>query len=291
MEGVLVVDKPGGMTSHDVINHIRRAAGTRRVGHAGTLDPLATGVLLVCVGRATRLVEYLVGQPKTYVTTVRLGQTTNTYDADGEVVQTRPVTHLTPNIIAQALAAFRGPIQQKPPLYSAIKIDGQPLYKLARRGETVAVPPRDVTIYDLSLLALDLPDIELEVTCSSGTYVRSLAYDLGEALGCGGHVAALRRTAVGNFTIQDTVALATLTQETVSNYLLPMATAVAHLPRLNLNAEETEHIQNGRPIGREGHQLEADLAQVFGADGRFLGIVTVRHNSWQPHKIFYPMGE
>jgi tRNA pseudouridine55 synthase len=291
MEGVLVIDKPGGMTSHDVVNRIRRVTGVRRVGHAGTLDPLATGVLLVCVGRATRLVEYLVGRPKTYVTTVRLGQTTNTYDADGEVVAERPFTHITPDLINQSLAAFRGTIQQQPPLYSAIKKDGQPLYKLARRGEIVDVPPREVTIFELSLLAVNLPEIELHVTSSSGTYVRSLAHDLGEALGCGGHVVALRRTAVGNFTTHEAVPLATLNQANVTDFLLPMTTAVAHLPRLDLNAEETEDIQYGQQIARRGDQSEADLVQAYGADGRFVGIVTARDDYWQPHKIFHPMGE
>jgi tRNA pseudouridine55 synthase len=236
-------------------------------------------------------VEYLVGQPKTYVTTVRLGQTTNTYDADGEVVAERPFSHITPDLINQSLAPYRGTIQQQPPLYSAIKKDGQPLYKLARRGEIVDVPPREVTIFELSLLAVNLPEIELHVTSSSGTYVRSLAHDLGEALGCGGHVVALRRTAVGNFTTQEAVPLATLNQANVTDFLLPMTTAVAHLPRLDLNAEETEDIQYGRQIARRRDQPEAELAQVFGADGRFVGIVTARNDSWQPHKIFHPMGE
>jgi tRNA pseudouridine55 synthase len=291
IEGLLVIDKPGGMTSHDVVNHIRRVTGVRRVGHAGTLDPLATGVLLVCVGRATRLVEYLVGQPKTYVTTIRLGQTTSTYDADGEVMEERPALHITPDLISQSLTSFRGTIQQKPPLYSAIKKDGQPLYKLARRGQTTDVPLREVTIYELSLLTVNLPEITLQITCSSGTYVRSMAHDLGEALGCGGHVAMLRRTAVGSFTSQEAVPLITLNSENVIHKLLPMETAVAHLPYLNLNAEETKNLQHGRPVARQSHHPEAALVQAFGEDGRFIGVIAARHNSWQPHKIFHPMGE
>jgi tRNA pseudouridine55 synthase len=291
IEGVLVVDKPPAMTSHDVVNGVRRVAGLRRVGHAGTLDPLATGVLLVCVGRATRLVEYLVGQPKTYVTAVQLGQTTNTYDADGEVVAERPFSHITRDTIAQALTAFRGPIQQKPPIYSAIKKDGQPLYKLARRGETIDVPVRAVTIYELSLLSVTLPIIELEMTCSSGTYVRSLAHDLGEALGCGGHVTALRRTAVGDFKVQNAVPLATLTPDNVSDYLLPTETAVAHLPALHLNSDEIEDIQHGRPIARQATHPAAELVQIVAADGRFWGVAVAQGYTWRPHKIFQPMGE
>lgn len=291
IEGLLVVDKPAGMTSHDVINRVRRVAGLRRVGHAGTLDPLATGVLLVCLGRATRLVEYLVGQPKTYVTTVRLGQTTDTYDADGEVVQERPFAHITPVLITQALAPLRGPIQQKPPIYSAIKKDGQPLYKLARRGEQVEVPLREVTIYELSLLALNLPEIELEINCSSGTYVRSLAHDLGEALGCGGHVASLRRTAVGNFTAAQAVALADLTRDTMGDFLQPMITAVAHLPRLDLSIEEATDMENGRFVQQQPNQPQADLVQAYAADGRFVGIAKANDALWQPHKIFPAMGD
>ena len=291
LEGVLVVDKPGGMTSHDVVNRIRRVAGTRRVGHAGTLDPLATGVLLVCVGRATRLVEYLVGQSKTYVTTVRLGQVTNTYDAGGEVVQERPVSHITSTQIIQALAQFRGTIQQKPPIYSAIKKDGQPLYKLARQGKDVVVPLREVMIYDLSLLAVDLPEIELEMTVSSGMYVRSLAHDLGEVLGCGGHVATLRRTAVGDFLVKNAVALDTLTVDNVGDFLQSMTTAVAHLPRLDLNVSETAELTNGRVITRQSHQPQAELVQAYAVDGRFVGIVKASGANWRAHKIFHAMGE
>lgn len=291
LEGVLVVDKPGGMTSHDVVNRVRRVAGTRRVGHAGTLDPLATGVLLVCVGRATRLVEYLVGQPKTYVTTVRLGQATNTYDGDGEVVVERPFTHITPSLITQSLDSFRGTIQQKPPMYSAIKKDGQPLYKLARQGKEVDVPAREVTIDDLRLLAVNLPEVELTMTCSSGTYVRSLAHDLGEVLGCGGHVVRLRRTAVGDFTVAQAVELDSLTRDNVGDFLRPMATAVAHLPRLDLGEADVVDMENGRFVPRQSSQPQAELVQVFGEDGRFIGVAKANGQMWQPHKIFHAMGE
>ena len=286
-----MIDKPGGMTSHDVVNRIRRVVGTRRVGHAGTLDPLATGILLACVGRATRLVEYLVGQSKTYVTTVRLGQRTNTYDADGEVVAERPFAHITHPLISQSLEPFRGTIQQKPPIYSAIKKDGQPLYKLARRGEEVDVPLREVTIYKLSLLAVNLPEIELELTCSSGTYVRSLAHDLGEALGCGGHVASLRRTAVGDFTINQAVSLDDLTRDNVADFLRPMAMAVIHLPRLDLSADEVVDVENGRFVLRQSHHPQAELVQAYTPDGRFIGVAKANGRMWRPHKIFHAMGE
>lgn len=291
MAGLLIVDKPEGVTSHDVVNRIRRLAGTRRVGHAGTLDPLATGVLLVCVGRATRLVEYLVGQPKQYVTAVRLGQTTNTYDAEGEVVAERPFAHLTPAVIDEALAQFRGPIQQKAPIYSAIKKNGQPLYKLARQGKAVELPVRQVTLYELSLLAATLPEIELQLTCSSGTYVRSLAHDLGEALGCGGHVSRLRRTAVGDFSLEQATALEALTAENIGAFLQPLTLAVAHLPRLDLAEEEVAALANGRFVVRQPHQSDAEWVQVYGEDGRFVGIARGHEALWQPHKIFHAIGE
>ena len=167
-EGLLVIDKPDGITSHDVVKQVRRLSQIRRVGHAGTLDPLATGVLLVCLGRATRLIEYLMGQPKTYVGTVRLGQSTNTYDAEGEITQQRPVT-VTEADIAAALPLFRGNIEQVPPLFSALKRQGQPLYKLARQGETVYLEPRPVTIYRLDMLRWEPPSLPRRVACSAGS--------------------------------------------------------------------------------------------------------------------------
>lgn len=285
-EGILNIDKPGGMTSHDVIQRIRRLTRIRRVGHAGTLDPLATGVLLVCVGRAARLVEYLVGHDKVYETAVRLGQTTNTYDAEGEVVRERPFAHVTPGQIEQTLTQFRGSIQQKPPLYSAIKKEGRPLYKLARAGIKVDLPPRDVTVYALELLAVDLPQIRLHVACSSGTYVRSLAYDLGEALGCGGHVMELRRTAVDDFTVATAVPLDDLTETNWQDYLLASDTAVAHLPRLDLTAAETSQLQNGQRPPRPANQPPASLLRAYDPAGQFVGTITAHEEYLQARKIF-----
>ena len=286
-EGLLTIDKPGGMTSHDVVNRIRRLMDIRRIGHAGTLDPLATGVLLLCIGRTTRLVEYLVGHDKVYEVTVRLGQTTNTYDAEGEVVLERPFTHLTIAQIEQALAPFRGPIQQKPPIYSAIKKDGQPLYKLARAGVEVDVPARKVTIHALDILNVALPEVRLRTACSSGTYIRSLAHDLGEALGCGGHVTALRRTAVGDFAVTDAVPLADLTALNWSEHILAGETAVAHLPRLDLTADQTAALQNGQRPPRQTDQPQSPLLRAYDAAGQFIGIVTAHAEYLQARKIFH----
>jgi tRNA pseudouridine55 synthase len=284
-EGLLNVDKPPNMTSHDVVQRMRRVAGVRRVGHAGTLDPLATGVLVLLLGRAARLVEYLVGQPKTYLTEVRLGQSTTTYDAEGAIVAERPL-QVDATAIAQALEAFRGEIQQRAPIYSAIKKDGQPLYKLARRGEAVEPPLRTVTIYALDLLDWSPPCARLRVVCSAGTYIRSLAHDLGEALGCGGHVAALRRTAVGAFGVETAVALDALTPENWRDYLLPPETAVQRLPRLDLDDFAVQELSHGRRLPWRPGQPVQPLARAHAPEGTFLGIVALEDQSWQPRKLF-----
>lgn len=286
-EGLLVIDKPGGITSHDVINQIRRLSQIRRVGHAGTLDPLATGILLVCLGRATRLIEYLVGQPKTYVGTVRLGQRTNTYDAEGEITQQQPVT-VTETEIAAALSHFRGNIQQTPPLFSAIKKQGQPLYKLARRGETVVLEPRLVTIYELEMIRWESPHVTMRVVCSAGTYIRSLAHDLGELLGCGGHLAALRRTAIGMFDLNAAAPLASLTSDNWHNHLLAPEEAVRHLPRLDLTDFQADMLQKGQLPHREAAQPVMALLRGYDERGRFLGIISPWRDSWKVEKLLPP---
>lgn len=287
-EGILNIDKPQRLTSHDVVNQVRRLSQTRRVGHAGTLDPLATGVLLVCLGRATRLIEYLAEQPKTYETTLHLGQETDTYDAEGVLVATQAVT-VTSTDVAAALPQFRGEIQQTPPMFSAIKKDGQPLYKLARRGIEVERPARMVTIYELSLLSCQLPFITLRVVCSAGTYIRSLAHDLGQALGCGGHVAALRRTTIGPFQISQAVSLADLTAERLVTALLPSDRAVRHLPLLVLSPMEAAYLYQGRRLPRQPRHPYAPLARAYDQAGVFVGIVAADGDQWQPRKVFAPM--
>ena len=286
LSGILCVDKPLGMTSHDVVGRVRRVAGLRRVGHAGTLDPLATGVLLLALGRAARLIEYLVGHDKVYETTVRLGQTTATYDAEGNVLEERPFTHLILPQIEKALAQFRGNILQQPPLYSAIKQGGQPLYKLARQGKTeVERPYRPVTIHELTLLNWEPPNLALRIGCSSGTYIRSLGHDLGEALGCGGHLSALRRLAVGDFGLETAVPLDTLTPDNITNYLLPPETAVRHLPRLDLPETAAADILQGKPIPQESEPF-AELVRAYGPNGEFLGVVTAEDDQWRARKMF-----
>lgn len=293
LAGVLNLDKPLGLTSHDVVARVRRHGGLRRVGHAGTLDPLATGVLVVCLGRATRLIEYMVGQPKTYETTVRLGQVTNTYDGEGEIIAEQPVPEtLSTAVIEATLSQFRGTIEQVPPMYSAIKKDGQPLYKLARRGETIDVPPRTVTIYDLTLLDWTTPHLTLRVTCSAGTYIRSLGHDIGQALGCGGYLVALRRTAVGVLTTDTAVPLAELTADNIADHLLPPDTAVGHLPKIILTDSEARDLYNGRAIPQRPGDPTDKLVRAYEASsGRFAGLVAVKREQthlWWPRKLFTP---
>ena len=286
LSGILCVDKPLGITSHDVVGRVRRVAGLRRVGHAGTLDPLATGVLLLALGRATRLIEYLVGHDKVYETTVRLGQTTATYDAEGDVLEERPFTHLTLSQIEKALDSFRGDILQQPPIYSAIKQGGQPLYKLARQGKTeVERPYRPVTIHELTLLNWEPPYLLLRIHCSSGTYIRSLGHDLGEALGCGGHLSELRRLSVGDFGLETAVPLNDLTPDNVTDYLLPPETAVRHLPRLDLPETAAADILQGKPIPQTG-ESSAELLRAYGPDGEFLGVVAAEDEQWRARKMF-----
>jgi tRNA pseudouridine55 synthase len=288
--GILNIDKAEGMTSHDVVAVMRRISGIRRIGHTGTLDPLATGVLLLCVGRATRLSEYLLGQDKRYEAAVRLGQETTTYDAEGDIVAEKPV-EVDRQTIASALSHFRGPISQVPPMYSAVKKDGQPLYKLARKGVEVDRPSRQVTIYHLDLLDWQPPYLHLDITCSSGTYIRSLAHDLGQLLGCGGHITALRRTAVANFTVLEAVSLDTLTAETWSEHLLPADSAVAHLPAVKFSVEDAAALQLGRQISFEGNVDPAtmpELARAYNETGIFIGIIASGPGYWQPRKILVP---
>ncbi len=281
--GILLLDKPVGPTSHDAVARVRRAAGLRRVGHAGTLDPLADGLLVLGLGPAARFLEYLVGLDKTYETTVRLGQATTTYDSEGEVTAEHPVSVSAAQLTA-ALDAFRGPIRQRVPSHSAVKRDGRPLYESARRGEMIDLPQRDVVIHALDLLAFDPPLVTLRVACSSGTYIRSLAHDLGAALGCGGHVAALRRTAVGVFSVDGAVPLDTLTPQSVAAALLPPAAAVAHLPRLEVDESGATRLSLGQRLAAPPDALAGNVA-AFGPDGRFLGVVEVDGDVIRPRKM------
>ncbi|HET7536805.1 MAG TPA: tRNA pseudouridine(55) synthase TruB [Candidatus Didemnitutus sp.] len=208
IEGVLLVDKPGGMTSHDVVYKLRRKLAMQRIGHAGTLDPMATGVLVMLIGKATRISQYLISTDKVYEGEATLGVTTNSQDAEGEVMETRPVPELTEAQVREAMKGFLGDQYQTPPMFSAVKIDGVPLYKKARQGEEVEREPRFIRVMSFELLSFASPKITFRLACTKGTYVRTIAHDLGGKLGCGAHLSALRRTGSGKFTIGQCTPLA-----------------------------------------------------------------------------------
>lgn len=286
IEGILCVDKPPGPTSHDVVSRIRRLAGTRKVGHGGTLDPLASGLLVLAIGRATRLLEYVLGQPKEYQALVRLGYTSNTYDGEGELVDSGTVD-VTESQLATALARFRGDIRQTPPMYSAIKQQGKPLYELARQGIAVEREARRVTIYELELLSFEKPDITLRVRCSSGTYIRSLAHDLGQELGCGAYLAGLRRTGVGLLSLQEAAPLQNLTADTLADHVQAMDKVVAHMPRLNLSRDEAVNLSHGQRVDVADGELDGELLRAYDDRGEFVGIVSRDQDKWRAKKIFY----
>lgn len=247
-DGVLVIDKPGGMTSHDVVDVVRKRVGTRRVGHGGTLDPDATGVLLVGLGRATRFLSYAQASPKRYRAVARFGVTTSTQDASGDVIQELPVT-VDGFDITRAMAGFVGDIEQLPPMVSAVKVGGERLYKKARRGEDVERAARRVRIFELELVELshETGEATLEVLCSGGTYVRTLVHDLGAKLGCGAHLASLRRTETGGFSERDAIALEAVTKE----QLRPLVDVVGSMPRLEVDEDTARRVTHGAPIARD----------------------------------------
>ncbi|MDH6193413.1 tRNA pseudouridine55 synthase [Mycobacterium frederiksbergense] len=256
--GLVIVDKPAGMTSHDVVGRCRRLFGTRKVGHAGTLDPMATGVLVIGIERATKILGLLIATDKSYAATIRLGQTTSTEDAEGEVLQTVSTAHVTDEQIEVAVAALRGDIEQVPSAVSAIKIGGQRAYKLAREGQTVELAARPVRIDRFEVLAIrrdgQFVDVDVEVDCSSGTYIRALARDVGAALGVGGHLTALRRTRVGRYGLQEARTLDGLGENARLSYGLDEACLLG-FPRRDLTAAETEDTRHGRalkPAGIDG---------------------------------------
>jgi tRNA pseudouridine55 synthase len=261
--GLLLVDKPGGITSHDAVARVRRALGTRKVGHSGTLDPMATGLLLMGVGRATRLLRFLGDLPKIYEGTARLGIETNTLDADGDVVREAPVD-VDRASLREALSALTGDLLQVPPAFSAVKIGGERLYRAAREGREVEAPPRPVRVDAFDLTRLAPTDFDFRVRCSSGTYVRSLVRDAGTALGCGAHLTALRRTAIGTFGVEDAVA-----PEDAADSLLPLEAAVAHLAEITLHEEEAKVAVHGCCLGPAGL---AGPYRAIAPDGRLIGI-------------------
>lgn len=283
-DGLLLVDKPAGMTSHDVVARVRRLASMRRVGHAGTLDPMATGLLVLGLGRATRLLGHLAGHEKDYEARIALGVTTSTDDAEGEVVE-----EMTPAVSRQdvldAMSGLTGELRQVPPAYSAIKVAGRRSYARARAGEQVELAARPVTVSRFALTAFDGVEVEAAVTCSAGTYVRALARDLGAALGCGGHLAALRRTRVGGYRVEVAHPLDALGATEVLP-VVPLADAVsAAFPRRDLDAEQARAMSYGRPLPPSGRPGPVG---VFGPEGEVLALVEDSAGAARPLVVFAP---
>lgn len=275
--GVLLVDKPGGMTSHDVVARARRAWGTRKIGHAGTLDPMATGLLVLGVEGATRLLTFIVGLDKTYEATIRLGVSTDTDDADGEVVATTDASAVASASVLSSIEALTGRISQVPSTYSAIKVDGRRAYDLARAGEEVELKAREVTVSRFDVIAErrsgGVVDLDVIVDCSSGTYIRSLARDLGASLGVGGHLTALRRTRIGPFGIERAAAIDSLAEQPL---LAPADAAAAVLGRLDVTADEARDLRHGKRLPGASTRLTSEPAAAIDPDGVLVGVVGSR---------------
>jgi tRNA pseudouridine55 synthase len=288
MNGLVIVDKPAGWTSHDVVGKMRRLAGTRRVGHAGTLDPMATGVLIIGVDKATRLLGHLALTEKSYDAVIRLGLSTNTDDAEGETTASAPASGVTEERLRAAIDELTGPIQQIPPQVSAIKVDGRRAYKRVRDGEEVALKARQVTVYDFAIGDLrydgDVLDVSASITCSSGTYIRALARDLGAALGVGGHLSYLRRTRVGPYDLPQARTIEQLTEELT---VVPLDEAVsAAFPRRDVSEDDARKIAHGGRLGATG--LGPGPIGVFGPDGTLLALMEEHGPVAKPLAVFVP---
>jgi tRNA pseudouridine55 synthase len=286
MNGVLVIDKPGGLTSFDVVARVRRALGERRVGHTGTLDPMATGVLPICIGEATKLVPFLMGGDKEYEAEALLGVTTDSLDATGRVTAETNASHVSRDDVEHAIQGFVGTIQQRPPMHSAVRVDGQRLYKLAHRGLEVEREPRPVVVHTMRVLSYEAPRLRFHVRCGKGTYVRSLAADLGAALGVGAHLTALRRTRVGAFTLDHAVALDTLGP---ASPLTAPAEALADHATVPLDVEQTRDVRAGKlrtvatlraPEGAGSH------VRLLGPDGALVAVAETHDGQLTLARVF-----
>lgn len=292
ISGVLVIDKPVGMTSHDVVQAIRLGTGVRRAGHTGTLDPRASGVLVILVGPAVRLSEYVSASDKRYQAVIRLGASTDTYDADGRFTQqaNAPV-NVTEQQFEETLKQFIGEIEQTPPPYSAVKVQGRRAYDMARQGEEVDLAPRKITVHHLEVLEWAPPEVVVDVHCSSGTYVRSLANDMGNALGCGGYLVGLRRTKSGRFSLRDATPLRKLQEAFRAGnwyqYLIPAAEALGDWPALELDPDQVEAVKHGHRIPAAANAT--GMIRGVSMAGELVALLELdeANHEWQPKKVFF----
>jgi tRNA pseudouridine55 synthase len=292
MNGVININKPSGMTSHDVVQQARRILREKRIGHTGTLDPLATGVLVLCVGNATRIAQYLEAGEKEYAAVMRLGITTDTLDAEGRVLERRAYAAPSRVALAEAMQKFSGAIMQRPPAYSAIKISGVPSYELARQGKAEPNKARPVTIHDIRLTAYDDPFVSLAVRCSKGVYIRSLCADIGDAVGAGSHVTGLQRTRSGRFTIAESVTLEELAGMTAAGTLDKAMTtvdeALAGFPALSVEDDQAGRVSHGNRIACPAACANGDggMVRLHGPEGRLLAVARIDGGFLKPELVF-----
>jgi len=295
ISGVLVVDKPVGMTSHDVVQAIRNGTGLRRAGHTGTLDPRASGVLVILVGPAVRLSEFVSASDKRYQAIIRLGSTTDTFDADGKFTHSDQPINVTEEQFEAVLKTFIGEIEQTPPPYSAVKVQGRKAYEMARQGEEVELEPRKITVHHLEVLEWAPPEIVIDVHCSSGTYVRSLANDLGQQLGCGAYLVGLRRTKSGRFSLRDATPLRKLQEAfTAGNwyqYLIPAAEALGEWPAIELSPDEVEDVRHGHRV-KAAEDAKPGMVRGVSTQGELVALMELKEGEggaleYQPKKVFF----
>jgi len=291
ISGVIVVDKPVGKTSHDVVQIIRKGTGLRRIGHTGTLDPRASGVLVILIGPAVRLSEYLLTDRKRYEATIRLGAVSDTYDGDGVIQSTGVEVRLTEDQILEAMKEFTGEFDQIPPAYSAIKLQGKKAYELARQGKPVQIPSRKVNVFSFDLVEFNLPEISVDIYCSSGTYIRSIAHDLGKKLGCGAYLNGLRRTVSGHFSLRDAITIPDLQtcfeEGTWYQHLIPAADSLEGMQEVLLDMELEAAIRYGKKIPAKPE--DAALAKAVSEQGELIAILEKSSDgmAWLPKKVLY----
>ena len=294
MDGILNIDKPYGITSMDIVRRIKRGSGQKRVGHGGTLDPVATGVVPICLGQATRLMEYLVNSTKDYRATVELGASTDTYDAFGSVTGGRDASYVELTAVQEVLKSFQGIFKQVPPMYSALKRNGKRLYELARAGIEVEREPRRVEVFRIEIVDWSPPRLTLEVSCGRGFYMRSLAHDLGDKLGCGGHIRSLVRLRSGAFELSDSISLSEMEDRFEDgSWRLELHSPDVVLQNLRavlIGRQKEEMIRNGRPIHvtPQTAPVANEQCRAYSVDGRFLAVLSFDESAahWQPHKVF-----
>ena len=291
---IINIDKPIGWTSFDVVKKVKNITKHKKVGHGGTLDPLATGVIPVAIGKATRLLEYFLMSNKSYIARIHFGKTTDTFDSEGEIINTNVAPPLDINVIEKTMNSFRGEIEQTPPPFSAIKKNGRRLYELARRGLDTYIEPRNVTVNEIKIINYEPPILDLFIRCGKGFYVRSLANDLGKILGCGGYLNDLKRTSLGNFEISKSILLAramsAIENGDTSKIVQPLETCVGNFERVNLSLEETTNIINGQkiPYTLDSSIEKGSLASAFSPKGDLAAIIMFEDKSreWKPVKVF-----